>query len=57
MTVTMAARRIRVSSQAIYKAVKEDRLDALEGWDGKLFILKSDLKKFAMETGRKYIND
>ena len=55
MTTTMVANALRISPQAVHKAIKEDRLHATE-FVGRYFILKSDAKKFASVTGRRFQN-
>lgn len=56
MTTTMVANALRISPQAVHKAIKEDRLEATE-FVGRYFILKSDAKKFASATGRRFQDD
>ena len=56
LTTTMAAHALRVTPQAVHKAIKEGRLHATE-FVGRYFILKSDAKKFASATGRQFLND
>ena len=53
LTTSMAAHARRITPQAVHKAIKEDRLHATE-FVGRYFILKSDAKKFASATGRRF---
>ena len=54
MTTTQVGASVGVSSQGIIKAIKTDRLNAT-WFNEQFFILKSDAKKFAKKTGRKFI--
>ena len=56
MTTSMVAFAIRVTPQAVNKAIKEGRLDATV-FLGRYYILMSNVKKYAKAAGRKFRND
>ena len=56
MTTSMVAHAVRVTPQAVNKAIKEGRLDATV-FLSRYFILMSDVKKYAKAAGRKFRND
>ena len=56
LTTTMVAHALKITPQAVHKAIKDGRLDATE-FLGRFFILKSDAKQFASSTDRRFQDD
>jgi len=56
MTTSMTAYALRISPQAVNKAITGGRIDATE-FVGRYFILVSEVKRFAKATGRKLYVD